>query len=411
MHLNRNIKDRFLKSLTHRPVVLITGARQVGKSTFVKDIIRPEHKADYYTMDDITTWSAATSAPEDFLVSLTNNVILDEVQLAKELFRPLKALIDKNRKTIGKFILTGSTSVMMLPKLSDALVGRMNIHTLWPLSIGEKNNRFETFIDNLFSEDFKPKNNQTSRNYLINEIVTGGYPEVANLPYELRHDWFSSYITTIINRDIKELSHVEGLNKFPDLLRLLAGRTGGLLNFAEISRILGLPSSTLKRYLALLEAVFLVVYLPAWFINYEKRIVKAPKIYLNDTGLLCYLYRINDQRLKSDHVIFGSIFENLIVMELMKQASWSNERVNLYHFRTHIGLEIDLIIENSAGQIVAIEIKSKSSLSARDIKPIQSLQKDIGNRFKRGIILYTGKQVIPFGKDMVAVPVSNLWIL
>ncbi len=410
MQLDRNIKNRFLTSVYYRPVTLLTGARQAGKSTFVKDLISKEHKAAYYTMDDITTYSSATTYPEDFLVSLPNQVILDEVQMVEALYRPLKATVDKDR-IAGRFILTGSTSVMMLPKLAEALVGRMDIHTLWPLSMGEKNNHCESFIDAVFSDDFTPRNIHVAINDIIKEIVKGGYPEVVSLPEDIRQDWFSSYITAIINRDIKELSQIEGLHQFHNLLRLLAARAGGLLNFADISRSIGVANTTLKRYMSLLQAVLLTVYLPPWFANLEKRIVKSPKIYLNDTGILCFINRINEQRLRADLSLLGGVFENFVVMELTKQIGWSAERVNLSHFRTHAGLEVDIIMENTAGQIVAVEIKSKSNLSGQDMRPLKILQKEIGDRLIRGIILYTGEQVVPFGKNMIAVPIGNLWQL
>ncbi|PIR01189.1 MAG: ATPase [Nitrospinae bacterium CG11_big_fil_rev_8_21_14_0_20_45_15] len=409
MLLPRNITQDVTDALGDTPVVMIVGARQTGKSTFVEMLLKKSHPAKYFTMDDPTILAAASASPLTFLESLPDRVILDEVQRIPEIFVVLKKIVDQNRVP-GRFVLTGSANVLILPKVSESLTGRMEIHTLWPLSQGEIQRRKEKFIDVLFSKKLPGSVQSIKRIDLIHRMVAGGYPEVIGRKLKKRRDtWFKSCITSILQRDVRDLANIEGLKELPHLLALLASRTGGLLNHSELSRISGIPQSTLKRYFILLEMVYLIVPLPAWFSNLGKRLVKSPKVYLNDTGLLCCLNGIDSKKIQQDLNVIGPILENFVVMELMKQNSWSQQQVKLYHFRTSNGEEVDIVLETPDGKLVGIEVKSASAVGADSFKGLKALQALVGDKFHRGVVLYTGSDIASFGKNLHAVPISALW--
>ncbi|NOY87308.1 MAG: ATP-binding protein [Deltaproteobacteria bacterium] len=408
----RNITDGILESLSDSPVVLLVGARQVGKSTLAQKIASDHHQARYLTLDDAVILSAARSDAAGFLSGLEGPVVLDEVQRAPELFPAIKASVDRDRKS-GRFLLTGSADVMLLPKVSESLAGRMEIHTLWPFSQGELSGVKESFIDLLFMESKRypevpgPENRDRD---IAGRIVTGGYPEIIKRTGESRRrSWYGSYITTILQRDIRELANIEGLTDLPRILSLLAARASSLLNYAELSRSSGLPQSTFKRYMALLEAAFLVRRIPSWSGNLSKRLVRSPKLFLNDTGLAAYLMGLNRAGLSANKTIFGPLLENFVVMELMKQTAWSEASPGIYHFRSQTGQEVDVVLEARDGTCVGVEVKASRTVGAGDFRGLKALAELLGPKFVRGVILYTGKETVPFAENMHAVPVDSLF--
>ncbi len=403
----RNLTSDLAAALGDSPVVLINGARQVGKSTLARELVDPGERG-YFTLDDATVLSAAASAPLSFLEQSVGRVVIDEVQRAPELFLAIKKLVDEDRRP-GRFLLTGSANALTLPKIADSLAGRMEIQTLWPLSQGEIEGRCESFIDACFATGPMPEVEGVVWDDLTRRLYYGGYPEVLTRLEPRRVDaWFRAYLTAILERDIRDLANIEGLRELPNLLRLLATRAGGLLSYAELSRIGKVPNTTLKRYIALLEAVFLFIPLPAWFRNEEKRLVKAPKAYLNDTGLLMHLRGLNPERL-NDHMLAGPVVENFVVMELAKQRGWSRTLPTLYHFRTAVGKEVDVVLEAPDGRLVGVEVKSTSEASTRDFAGLKELAKLEPERFHRGVVLYTGEKTVSFGANLTAMPLSALW--
>ena len=255
-----------------------------------------------------------------------------------ELFLAVKAAVDRDRSP-GRFLLTGSTNVLTLPRIADSLAGRMEILTLWPLSQGELSGTQARFIDTLFDLDAALPSAPVGEHDLTERLLIGGYPEVVTRPRAARRGaWFEAYITTILQRDVQDLANIEGLNELPRLLKLLAVRISTLLNYAALARDAGLPQSTLKRYLALLEATFLVHTLPAWSANLGKRLVKSPKLFLVDSGLTGHLVGVDAKRLSADRKLLGQLLESFVITELHKQRTWSEARPALYHFRTHSGL-------------------------------------------------------------------------
>ncbi len=410
--IRRNLTPQILAALRDTPVVYLQGPRQSGKSTLAKMLQAEAFRADYFTLDDAATLAAVQSDPDGFVAGLPGRAIIDEVQRVPELFRAIKRSVDERRMP-GRFLLTGSARALVLPKVSESLAGRMEVLTLWPFSQGEIAGRAEGFVDAVFARAFKPRSFHDSTWASLSErIVAGGYPEaLARADAARRQAWFSSYVTTILERDVRDLANVSGLRDLPRLLRLAAARAMGLLNFADLSRDAGLPQTTLHRYWALFEATFLVRPLPPWQANLGLRLVKASKVLLGDTGLLCYLLGLDAARLQADDLMTGAALENFVAGELTKQIAWSATRPSLFHYRTHGQQEVDFVLEDARGRLVGIEVKKTTSLASRDFKGLRHLSEQTGKRFLRGIVVYSGSTSVAFGPNLHAVPVSALWRL
>ena len=410
--VRRNLADRLLEVLADTPVVLVNGARQTGKSTLVQSTELAGPDRQYLSFDDPGILAAAKGNPSGFIAGLTVPVTLDEVQHVPELFPAIKVAVDRKREP-GHFLLTGSADVLLLPKLSESLAGRMEVLTLWTFSQGEMNGVREGFLDTLFSKHpvwQAGKSNVLARTDLFEKVVAGGYPPaVARRQTARRKAWFQSYLMTILQRDVREIANITDLTAVPQLLSLLASRTGGILNFADLSRSLSLPQTTLKRYFALLETTFLVQLLRPWSINTGQRAIRTPKTYLNDTGLLSHLLGLTLERMQLDAGLAGAALENFVLMELRKQSTWSDTQPQFYYWRTVAGQEVDIVLEDSAGHLVGVEVKASASLQPGDIRGLHALAEAAGKRWVRGIVLYTGAEVIPFAGNLHGVPVSRLW--
>jgi predicted AAA+ superfamily ATPase len=404
--LRRNISAPLLKALSDSPVVLLHGARQTGKTTLVKALARKQHRARYLTLDDAGVLSAAKSDPAGFIGGLEGPVILDEVQRAPELFVAIKAAVDRDRRP-GRFLLTGSAHIMLLPQLSDSLAGRMEVLTLWPLSQGEIEGVVEGFIDAAFG--VLPVLAEQKADPIA-RALRGGYPEVlSRTDEEGRRNWFGACVTTILQRDVRDLAHIEGLTEMPRLLSLFAARAAGIQNFSELAQSSRIAPSTLKRYLALLETTFLIQELRPWSGNLGQRLVKSPKVFLADTGLMAYLLGLSRDRLNVEGTLKGPLLESFVVMELRKQIAWSRSRPRMFFFRTQTGHEVDVVLEDAAGNLVGIEVKASATVGAGDLRGLRVLAELTGRKFRKGIVLYTGPEAIPFGPHLYAVPMGALW--
>lgn len=407
--LPRHAATQLQEGLGDTPVVYLQGARQTGKSTLAKDLAERQFES-YLTLDDAAVLAAATDDPQGFVAGLARPAVIDEAQRASALAIAIKAAVDVDRRP-GQFLLTGSAGVMTLPKLAESLAGRMELHTLWPLSQGEICGVGETFIDRLFAVELAtPAVAPVAENDVIDRICAGGYPEARSRRTGRRRGaWFDAYIDAILQRDIRELANIDRLLDMPRLLGLLASRTGQLVNQADLARTLGLPQTTLKRYMALLETTFLVQRLPAWFTNIGKRLVKAPKLMLVDTGLLAHLVDADAARLRRNRMLLGHLLENFVAMEVTKQLGWCQHRCRLFHFRTEAGAKVDLVMEDRAGQLVGVEVKCTATLQSQHFAGLRALAEVAGDRFVRGVVVYLGAEVVPFGAALHALPVGQVW--
>ena len=406
--IQRHIQDSVRRAMADTPVVLLNGARQTGKTTLAQ-AIAGKTGADYFTLDDAATLALAAGDPAGFIRNLTGPVVLDEVQKAPDLFPAIKLAVDRNRLP-GRFLLTGSANVMTLPRLSESLAGRMEIIPLYPFSAGELAGVAEGFLPRLFAGTIAKSKPSSVRGDIAARLTRGGYPEATRRQDDGRRAaWFASYISTILQRDVRDLARVDALHTLPNLLKLLAARASGLLNLADVGRDASLPHTTLTRYLALLETVFLVHRLPAWSRNLGQRLVKAPKLHLVDTGLACHLIGTDARRLSEDRTLLGRLLESFVVGELRKQISWNDSRTALYHFRTATGSEVDVVLENPDGSVAAIEVKASATVGASDFAALKALRDQLGKPFRAGVVLYLGDQIVPFGDKLWLVPLPALW--
>ena len=403
----RNIESELHAAIADTPVVLLNGARQTGKTTLARDFAQAR-SIPYITLDDATQLAAASSDAHGFLAGLGDRAVIDEVQKAPGLFPAIKMSVDRDRRP-GRFLLTGSANVLLLPQISESLAGRMELITLLPLSQGELRGERERFLDGVFAANL-PALQPGEAVDLKGAVLAGAYPEVIKRPAGKRRDaWFAAYITALLQRDVRDLANIEGLTDMPRLLSLLAARVGSLLNMSELSRSSGIPNSTLKRYLSLLQATFLLQPLPAWSSNLGKRLIKSPKIHLIDSGLTAHLAGVTRQSLDRDPVLFGHLFENFVVNELRKQTGWSDTRVNLHHYRTTTGREADILLEDAAGRLVGLEVKASATVVRKDFCGFDALSENTRRQFVRGIVLYTGEESVAFGENYMALPVSAMW--
>jgi predicted AAA+ superfamily ATPase len=410
MH-GRNAQESIEIALGDTPVVLLQGARQVGKTTLVQALsadVKPPRRV--LTLDDGAVLSAAQRDPEGFVAALTGPSAIDEVQRAPELFRAIKASVDRDR-TPGRFLLTGSANVMLLPKLSESLAGRVELIPLWPLSQGEFEGVRERFIDRLFERETPDWKGPGKRSRPVAErMLRGGFPEASSRADAVRRDaWFSAYAETTLRREVRELSGAEGLAELPRLLAALAARAGGLLNVADVSRALGMPQSTTRRYIALLEATFLAVMVPAWSTNRSSRLAKSAKVLVADSGLACHLVGANADRLAEDGPARGAMLENFLAMEIIKQRGWSQTKPAIHHFRSAAGAEVDLVLEDRAGRVVGIEFKSARSVGADAFRGLRALRELAGKNFVRGVVLHDGVETVRFDPTLMAAPHSAAW--
>lgn len=400
----RHVRARIERALLDTPAVFVAGPRQAGKSTLV-GLIRGD---GYLTLDRATVRAGAAADPDGFVAGLPATVALDEVQRVPDLLLALKAEIDE-RRLPGRFLLTGSANVLMLPTVADALPGRMEIVELWPLSQGEIDDRTDGFVDAVFAAGSLGMASRVDRGEVLDRVLRGGFPEAVQRRGDRRSDWFESYLTAVVDREVRSLSSVGSLAELTGMIRLIGARVGSLFNLADVARGVGLPHSTARNYLGLLKAVFLAVEVPAWTTSLTTRIVRSPKMFLVDTGLTAHLLGLGRERLDAEPHLAGGLLEAFVAMELRKQIGWSLVRPGLAHFRTRRGDEVDLVLEARDGSVVGVEVKASATVRSSDFAGLRALEEIAGNRFCRGVLLHTGPDVVPFGPRLVAAPVSLLW--
>ena len=392
------------------PVILIHGTRQCGKTTLALQL--GEAKGYHYiSFDDDLQYQAALADPIGFILSLPEFVILDEVQRVPELFTSIKMSVDKNRKA-GRFILTGSANILLLPKLADSLAGRMEIIHLRPLACAELTNHKPAFLKQLFAADFGHASNSSQYRRLgeslADIIVKGGYPAALARPTEKRRaNWYRDYITTIVQRDVQDLTRIQHLEMLPRLLSMAAGQTSRLFNVSGLGSPFALSVPTIREYLTLLEQVFLIEQLQPWHSNRLSRLIKTPKLHLTDTGLACALLGVTSEALWQDKPLLGQLLETFIYQELRKHADWHEQQLSFYHFRNKEKVEVGIIIEQGL-KIAGVEIKAAATVTQSDFKGLIKLKESLGEQFAAGVVFYDGESIVPFGERLFAVPISLL---
>ncbi len=405
--LERHLRPSIDEALADTPAVLVVGARQTGKTTLVRALQPHRPGSTYVTLDDLTALEAATADPGGFVAGLHGMAIVDEIQKAPALLPAIKVAIDRDRRP-GRFLLTGSANVLTLPKVAESLAGRMEVATLWPLSQGELGHHRERFIDSVLAGEL-PKRQGGGEDPVL-RLLRGGYPEATARPRaDRQRAFFEAYVTTILTRDVRDIADIEEPGALRRLLQLSAVRSASLLNHAEFSRTLAVPVSTLKRYLALLRTLFLVHEVPAWASNRGKRLARAPKLHVVDTGLLAWLAGLDADALRRDRALVGPILESFVAAELTKQLGWSTARPALHHFRTHGGQEVDLVLEDPRGHVVGIEVKASATVTASDLAGLRALAEIAGKAFVQGIVLHLGASQVSFGPGFTACPLEVLW--
>ncbi|MGL5857044.1 MAG: ATP-binding protein [Angustibacter sp.] len=396
------------EALTDTRVVAINGARQAGKSTLARLAAAERPGSTIRLLDDPATLRSARDDPVSF-VEHDGLLVIDEIQLVPEMFRTIKVAVDTDPSP-GRFLLTGSAHILALRDLPDALPGRMEVIELWPFSQGELRGTPDGFIDAAFRHG--PALSRTSelrkRDYL-EAVAAGGYPEAVRRAPARRAAFFDSYLTNLIERDVRELADIERRGDLRRLLSLLAGRTGGLLVPSSFATTSGIPRTTVNRYLELLSAVFLVKQIPAWAPGTTHRAVGTPKLAFVDPGVAAHLIGQDASRLGEPGGAAGPLLETFVLAELARQLSWSSERARLYHYRTKDKVEVDAVLEVPDGRIVAIEVKAGATIRSEDLAGLRHLASKAGDRLVAGYVLYTGQQTLPFGERLRALPMDALW--
>ena len=402
----RFVLDRIVTALADTRVVLISGPRQSGKTTLAKKIAAD--KIPFLNLDEKTILDAAQSDPVGFVRNL-DRAVIDEIQRVPELLLAIKTAVDEDPRP-GRFLLTGSANLMTLPRVSDSLAGRMEVVPLLPLAQAELKGTPTTFLETVFQGRMPKVSHCVLGPELHIPVLSGGYPEaLARSDWRRRQDWLLNYAEAVVQRDIRDIAQIEKLPLMPRLLRMLAHHSGQLVNHSGIGTQLGLAHPSVQKYTGIFESLFLVCHLQPWTCNAIKRISRKPKLHFFDSGLLAALKNLTPDSLKKNKSPFGPVLETFVLAELWKLANCSGEGYRFSHFRDKEKNEVDIVIEDRHGRVVAIEVKASATVISRDLVGMRRLERACGDRFVLGLVLYDHEQIVPFGDRLFAVPISALW--
>ncbi len=404
----RYLRPLLLEALADTRVVFVAGARQVGKTTLTREIAAGEHPMTILSLDETATRDAAHRDPAGFLAALSGPVLIDEIQHVPELLLDIKSAVDKDTRP-GRFLLTGSANILTSKKVKDALTGRIETLNLWPLSQSEIRGGQTNLVDALFAGTPPQLGGCTvGRDAFVDLTIAGGYPEALLRSGARRERWFESYIDSTLELDLRDISDAIKIEEMPRLLRLLATQAANLLSYRNAAVRLGLSPETVKAYVGLLEQLFVVRRLGAWRPGLGVREASTPKVYLADSGLLAALLGADEKRVARDDQLTGKILENFVAMETVKHLGWSTSRARLYHYQRDRE-DVDLILERADGQIAAIEVKSRATITSRDYKWLIKLRDRRGSQFSTGIVIHPRAETIPLGDRLWALPIAALW--
>lgn len=403
----RHIEPRIAQALEDTPVVLLAGPRQAGKTTLVRQIAAT-NGLRYLTLDDQLTLMAAREDPVGMIRNLKRSVI-DEIQRAPQLLLAIKKSVDEDRRP-GRFLLTGSANLMSLPTVADSLAGRMETLSLLPLSQSEIEGRTANWIDSVFSGNILKSTNPTLGEFLVERVLRGGYPEmISRASAKRRSTWARQYLEAIIKRDVRDIAGIEKLDQLPRFLSALAQTAGQMCNYTKLGGQIGLDGKTASRYISVFEQMYLLKRVDVWASNRLNRVVKTPKLQFIDSGLLTTLLDLSANKVLQDRTRFGNVLETFVFGELLKHTTTSEGYYRLMYFRDADNYEVDVVIENAAGQLVGVEVKASATVKESDLRGLKKLASLAGDHFKMGILLYDGDEIMPLGSGIWAAPLSSLW--
>jgi hypothetical protein len=406
---SRNIQPRLLAALADTPVVLLSGPRQSGKTTLVRQLSGAERR--YLTLDEEVTLLAAKQDPVGFVRSI-DRAVIDEIQRAPGLLLAIKKSVDEDRRP-GRFLLTGSANLMSIPSAADSLAGRMEVLVLLPLAQCEMAGtpgRSLRWLDELFSGDPMSAGMPVVGEALVERVLSGGYPEAINRSdARRRRVWARQYIDALIQRDVRDIANIDKLEQLPRLLKALAQTAGQLCNYSQLGGQVGLDHKTASKYVAVFEQMYLMKRMNAWTGNRLSGLLKTPKLQFLDSGLLSALVEFSDPL--RQRKLFGHLLESFIYAELRKQMSWAVGDYALFYFRDKNQNEVDFVIENTSGEIIGLEVKAAASVAASDLSGLKKLAALAPSQFKAGFVLYDGTETLPLGravgKPLWAMPIST----
>lgn len=412
----RHAATQITDALADTPVVVIVGPRQSGKSTLAQQV-GAGRDAELVSLDDAAPRAAANADPTGFIDGRRLPLFIDEFQKAPVLLDAIKSRVDRARRggrsAAGMFLLTGSANVWATLRISESLTGRAERVQLWTLSQGELLGRRESFLSNLLRGEVPQIDaQQVGREPIAEAVVRGGYPEVVARPrYARRMRWLRDYLEMTLERDVLDVSdRPRHLDDLPRLLRTAATRIGGVVDLTSMGRAIEMKRDSVRRYLRLLELLFLLRQAPAWSPGLSSRTIKKPKLWITDSGLACLLTGCDEGRFVTDQgPMAGLLFENFVASEIVKQAGWLESSVSLHHFRTAGGREVDVVCEANDGSVAGIEVKLGATPRTADFSGLAHLRDRLGPRFRAGVVVNTGAETLPFGDRLWSVPAPGLW--
>jgi predicted AAA+ superfamily ATPase len=406
----RRSHERVTEALVDTRVVVLNGARQTGKSTLARLVAHGRPGTEIRYLDVAAVRDAAAADPAGF-VRHDGLLVIDEVQRVPDLILAIKHAVDLDPRP-GQFLLTGSARLFALQQVPDLLPGRSETIELWPLSQGEIDRTSNGLVDAVFElgPDLVTRPSTLHRSDYVRRALAGGYPEaVRRVDPGRRARFFESTASDLISRDVRQLSDIERPADMRRLLGAVAAQMATLVVPGTLAGRLQIPASTLKRYLDLLELLYIVHRIPAWSTNLTTRAVATPKVIVNDSGLAGHLAGITMRRATRPTAPIGPLLENFVLSELARQLSWTTEQIRLYHYRDRDGYEVDAVLEHASGDVVAVEVKAAETVRTEDFRGIQRLARRLGDQLIAGIVLYAGEQSLPFGDRLRAFPISALW--
>lgn len=405
----RYIEPRIAEAMQDTPVVLLAGPRQAGKTTLVRQFAQTGMR--YLTLDDELTLLSAREDPVGMIQSL-DKAVIDEVQRAPQLLLAIKKSVDEDRRP-GRFLLTGSANLMALPTVADSLAGRMETLLLLPLSqseISRGSTKPVNWIDSVFSEHIPSTASRADRNDLSDRVLRGGYPELIARPTARRRAaWARQYLDAIIQRDVRDVAGIEKLDQLPRFLGALAHTAGQMCNYTQLGAQVGLDGKTASKYMGVFEQMYLLKRMDVWSSNHLSRLVRSPKLQFIDSGLLTTLLDLSPDELARDRTRFGKVLETFVFGELLKHSTTAEGDYRLLYYRDADKFEVDIVIENTAGQLLGVEVKASATVKQEDLRGLRKLAKVAGARFKAGVLLYDGDEVLPMGDRIWVAPFSSLW--